>query len=58
MYIGNTANPPSYPAYSGNGSGLVVYFTPVNASLPDSWKAQIGDYDPSNPSPLVYRLVS
>jgi hypothetical protein len=58
VYIGDTSKPPSYPAYSGNGSGLVVYFTPVNASLPDSWKAQIGDYDPSNPSPLVYRLVS
>jgi hypothetical protein len=58
VYIGNTAKPPSYPAYSGNGNGLTVYFTPVDAPLPDSWKAQIGDYDPGNPSPLVYRLVS
>jgi Flp pilus assembly protein TadG len=58
VYIGNTAQPPSYPAYSGNGSALTVYFTPVDAKLPDSWKAQIGDYDANNPSPLVYRLVS
>jgi hypothetical protein len=58
VYIGNTAKPPSYPAYSGNGNGLTVYFTPVDAPLPDSWTAQIGDYDPNNPSPLVYRLVS
>ena len=35
-----------------------VYFTPVDAPLPDSWAAQIGDYSAGNPSPLVYQLVS
>jgi Flp pilus assembly protein TadG len=58
VYIGNTANPPTYPAYSGNGSGLTIYLTPVDAPLPDSWKATFGDYNPGNPSPLLYRLVS
>jgi hypothetical protein len=58
VYIGDTSKPPSYPAYSGNGSGLTVYLTPVDAPLPDSWTAEIGDYDASNPSPLVYRLVA
>ena len=27
--------PPNYPAYSGNGSKLTIYLTPVNAPLPD-----------------------
>jgi Flp pilus assembly protein TadG len=58
VYIGDTSKPPSYPAYSGNGSGLTVYLTPVDAPLPDSWTAQVGDYNASNPSPLVYRLVA
>jgi hypothetical protein len=44
--------------YSGNGSKLTLYMTPVNAPLPDAWTAVLGDYSPSNPSPLVYRLVS
>lgn len=58
VYIGDTTNPPSYPAYSGNGNKLKIYLTPVNVPLPDSWTAQIGDYSSSNPSPIVYRLVS
>jgi hypothetical protein len=58
VYIGDTTKPPDYPAYSGGGNGLKVYFTPVDAPLPDSWSAQLGDYTPSNPSPIVYRLVS
>jgi hypothetical protein len=58
VYIGDTTKPPDYPAYSGNGNGLKIYLTPVNAPLPDSWAAQIGDYSASNPSPMVYRLVS
>jgi hypothetical protein len=58
VYIGDTTKPPSYPAYSGNGNGLTIYLTPVNAPLPDSWTAQYGDYSSSNPSPLLYRLVS
>jgi hypothetical protein len=58
VYIGDTTRPPNYPAYSGNGSGLTIYLTPVDASLPDSWKASFGDYSPGNPSPLVYRLVA
>lgn len=58
VYIGDTTNPPSYPAYSGNGNGLRVYLTPVDVPLPDSWPAEVGDYSPSNPSPMVYRLVS
>jgi hypothetical protein len=37
---------------------LTVYLTPVDAPLPDSWTAQVGDYNASNPSPLVYRLVA
>jgi hypothetical protein len=61
VYIGNTQKPPLYPAYSGTGNSkndpLKIYLTPVNAPLPDSWAAEIGDYDPANPSPLVYRLV-
>jgi Flp pilus assembly protein TadG len=57
-YIGDTTKPPAYPAYSGNGNGLKVYLTPVNAPLPDSWLADFGDYSPSNPSPIVYHLVS
>ena len=48
----------NYPAYSGGGSGLTVYLTPVSAALPDSWTAQFGDFTPGNPSPIVYRLVS
>jgi Flp pilus assembly protein TadG len=58
VYIGDTTNPPNYPAYSGNGSALTIYLTPVDAPLPDSWKATFGDYNAGNPSPLVYRLVS
>jgi Flp pilus assembly protein TadG len=58
VYIGDTTKPPDYPAYSGNGNGLTIYLTPVNAPLPDSWTAQYGDYSSSNPSPLLYRLVS
>jgi hypothetical protein len=58
VYIGDTSKPPTYPAYSGNGNGLKLYLTPVNVPLPDSWSAQIGDYSASNPSPMVYRLVS
>ena len=57
-YIGDTTKPPSYPAYSGNGNGLTIYLTPVNAPLPDSWLASFGNYSPSNPSPIVYHLVS
>ena len=58
VYIGDTSNPPNYPAYSGGGSRLTIYLTPVNAPLPDSWTALLGDYSASNPSPVVYRLVS
>jgi Flp pilus assembly protein TadG len=58
VYIGDTTKPPNYPAYSGNGNDLTIYLTPVNAPLPDSWQAQFGDYSSSNPSPLIYRLVS
>jgi Flp pilus assembly protein TadG len=58
VYIGDTTKPPTYPAYSGGGNGLTVYLTPVNAPLPDSWTAQLGDYSATNPSPVVYRLVS
>jgi hypothetical protein len=58
VYIGDTSKPPNYPAYTGNGNGLKVNFTPVDAPLPDSWTAQLGDYSASNPSPVVYRLVS
>jgi hypothetical protein len=58
VYIGDTSKPPSYPAYSGSGSALTIYLTPVNATLPDSLSAQIGDFSASNPSPVVYRLVS
>jgi hypothetical protein len=58
VYIGDTTKPPSYPAYSGNGNGLKIYLTPVDVPLPDSWAAQVGDYSASNPSPIVYRLVS
>jgi Flp pilus assembly protein TadG len=58
VYIGDTTKPPNYPAYSGNGSRLTIYLTPVNAPLPESWKAVVGDYSASNPSPIIYRLVS
>jgi hypothetical protein len=58
VYIGDTTKPPNYPAYSGSGATLTIYLTPVNAPLPDSMTALIGDYSASNPSPLVYRLVS
>jgi hypothetical protein len=58
VYIGDTSKPPNYPAYSGGGSRLTIYFTPVNAPLPDSWAALLGDYSASNPSPVVYRLVA
>ena len=58
VYIGDTTKPPNYPAYSGGGSRLTIYLTPVNAPLPDSWVALLGDYSASNPSPVVYRLVA
>ena len=58
VYIGDRASPPNYPAYSGNGNKLTIYLTPVNVPLPDSWTAEVGDYSSSNPSPMVYRLVS
>lgn len=58
VYIGDTTKPPSYPAYSGNGNSLKIYLTPVDVPLPDAWPAQIGDYSSSNPSPMVYRLIS
>jgi hypothetical protein len=58
VYLGDTSRPPDYPVYSGGGSRLTIYFTPVNAPLPDSWGALLGDYSASNPSPVVYRLVS
>jgi len=58
VYIGDTSKPPNYPAYSGNGNGLKIYLTPVDVPLPDSWSATVGDYSASNPSPMVYRLVS
>jgi hypothetical protein len=58
VYIGDTTKPPDYPAYSGNGSRLTIHLTPVDAPLPDSWTAILGDYSASNPSPIVYRLVS
>ena len=58
VYIGDTSKPPDYPAYSGGGSRLTIYLTPVDAPLPDSWAALLGDYSASNPSPVVYRLVS
>jgi Flp pilus assembly protein TadG len=59
VYIGNTLDltPPLYEAYSGSGPNLKIYLTPVNVPLPDDWAAQIGDYNPSNPSPIVYHLV-
>jgi hypothetical protein len=57
VYIGDTTNPPLYPAYSDKNP-LTIYLTPVNVPLPDSWTAEIGDYSASNPSPMVYRLVS
>jgi Flp pilus assembly protein TadG len=57
VYIGNTLDPPTYPAYSGKAKTLTIYLTPVNVPLPDDWQAQIGDYSSSNPSPLVYHLV-
>jgi hypothetical protein len=59
VYIGNTKDlvPPLYEAYSGSGNNLTIYLTPVNVPLPDDWAAQIGDYNPSNLSPLVYHLV-
>ena len=58
VYIGDTTRPPTYPVYSGNGNGLTIYLTPVNAPLPDTFAAQFGDYNPANPSPLIYRLVA
>ena len=58
VYIGDTKTPPNYPAYSGAGNGLTIYFTPVNAPLPDGWTAELGDYSTTNPSPIVYRLIS
>jgi Putative Flp pilus-assembly TadE/G-like len=58
VYIGDTTNPPTYPPYSGNGSRLTIYLTPVDAPLPDSWRAILGDYSASNPSPIVYQLMS
>ena len=58
VYIGNTTQPPNYPAYSGKGNGLTIYLTPVNAPLPDGWTAELGDYSATNPSPIVYRLIS
>jgi hypothetical protein len=58
VYIGATTRPPDYPAYSGSGSRLTIYLTPVNAPLPDGWGAILGDYSAANPSPLVYQLVS
>jgi hypothetical protein len=61
VYIGDTTNPPTYPAYSGKGNSgdpLKIYLTPVDATLPDGWLAELGDYSASNPSPMVYRLVS
>jgi hypothetical protein len=58
VYIGDTTKPPNYPAYSGNGNGLKIYLTPVDVPLPEALPAQIGDYSSSNPSPIVYRLVS
>ena len=58
VYIGDTSKPPNYPAYSGNGNGLKIYLTPVDVPLPDSWSATVADYSASNPSPMVYRLVS
>jgi Flp pilus assembly protein TadG len=57
VYIGNTLDPPTYPAYSGKGKTLTIYLTPVNVPLPDDWAALLGDYNPSNPSPIVYHLV-
>jgi hypothetical protein len=58
VYIGDTTKPPDYPAYSGGGNGLTIYLTPVKAPWPDSWTSTIGDYSASNPSPVIYRLVS
>jgi hypothetical protein len=58
VYIGDTTKPPDYPPYSGNGSRLTIFLTPVDAALPDSWSATLGDFSSSNPSPIVYRLVS
>jgi Flp pilus assembly protein TadG len=70
VYIGRTTSPdskslcaaPAYcPAVIGNGNGnnqLSIDFTPVNAPLPDSWLASIGDYSVTNPSPVVYRMTS
>jgi len=59
VYIGDTGSPPKYPAYSGSGSRLTIYLTPVDAPLPDSWRGAIlGDYSDSNPSPIVYQLVA
>ena len=58
VYIGDRSKPPDYPAYSGGGSRLTIYLTPVDAPLPDNWAALLGDYSASNPSPVVYRLIS
>lgn len=59
VYIGDMSSPPNYPAYSGSGSRLAIYLTPVNAPLPDSWRGVIlGDYSSSNPSPIVYQLIA
>ena len=49
VYIGDTTKPPNYPAYSGGGSRLTIYLTPVNAPLPDAWAALLGDYSAVQP---------
>lgn len=64
-YIGRTSSPDSKsycadgcPAYDGNGAELEVYLTPVDAPLPERFKAVLDGYDPDNPSPIVYRMTS
>lgn len=64
-YIGRTSSPDSMsscsggcPAYDGGGAQLKVYLTPVDAPLPERFKAVLDGYDASNPSPIVYRMTS
>lgn len=61
VYIGKRDNPNILAPYTGQGNNqqnqLTVWLTPVEAVLPENWEVSLSEYNPLNPSIVVYRLA-
>jgi Flp pilus assembly protein TadG len=57
VYIGNRSDAPTYAAVSGNGNGLRIHLTPVDALLPEDWDTDFMEYTAGSRNIVVNRLV-